>query len=231
MTSPIQYFLFDFDGVLADSEIHTLPTIERVAANYNLTWGKLRQEYGGWTWHAIADELLATTVSNAAALPPVDVLADELATAFSEAVLSAPISVHGAIGAVRAASKVGRVAVVTGSRGPLVEAWLQHFHVRDCVELIVGAESYERAKPAPDAYQTALRRLAANPSDAIVFEDSPAGVAAAVAADLRVYLIGETSLPETLGTRILGQFVNFKAPGLIRRLRDENGLMFRANAE
>ena len=135
LTSPIQYFLFDFDGVLADSEIHTLPTIERVAANYNLTWGKLRQEYGGWTWHAIADELLATTVSNAAALPPVDVLADELATAFSEAVLSAPISVHGAIGAVRAASKVGRVAVVTGSRGPLVEAWLQHFHVRDCVEL------------------------------------------------------------------------------------------------
>ena len=124
---------------------YTLPTIERVSANYNLTWGKLRQEYGGWTWHAIADELLATTVSNAA-LPPIDVLADELATAFPRC-LKRAISVHGATGAAGAASKVGRVAVVTGSRGPLVEAWLQHFHVRDCVELIVGAESYERTKP------------------------------------------------------------------------------------
>ena len=85
-------------------------------------------------------------------------------------------------------------------------------------------ESYE-CKPYSDA-----GGVLANPPCHRV-EDSPAGVAAAVAADLRVYLIGETSLPETLGTRILGQFVNFKAPGLIRRLRDENGLMFRANAE
>ena len=145
-----QHFLFDFDGVLADSEIHTLPTIKLIAARHAFSSDILRDEYGGWTWAAIADELLADIASHTAALPSTDILSDELAAAFSQSVLSSPVAVPGAIEAVKAAAQVGRVAVVTGSRGALVEAWLNHFHIRRYVELIVSAETYERAKPAPD---------------------------------------------------------------------------------
>jgi pseudouridine-5'-monophosphatase len=41
-------------------------------------------------------------------------------------------------------------------------------------------------KPAPDIFLTAARDLAADPSRCVVFEDSPAGVEAALAAGMRV---------------------------------------------
>lgn len=217
--------------MLADSEIHTLPTIKLIAARHNLSWDSLRDEYGGWTWAAIADELLANIASHTAALPSTDILSDELAAAFSQSVLSSPIAVPGAIEAVKAAAQVGRVAVVTGSRSALVEAWLNHFHIRQYVELIVSAETYERAKPAPDAYRTALERFMAEAGETIVFEDSPAGVTAAIAAELCVYVIGETPLPLNLKASVLGQFTDFTDPTLIRRMMTEHGLDLRANAD
>jgi sugar-phosphatase len=44
----------------------------------------------------------------------------------------------------------------------------------------------EHAKPAPDVYVLAARRLGVDPANCIVFEDSPVGVNAARAAGARV---------------------------------------------
>jgi HAD superfamily hydrolase (TIGR01509 family) len=50
---------------------------------------------------------------------------------------------------------------------------------------IFSADEVERGKPAPDLFLHAAERMGAAPSDCVVIEDSPAGVAAARAAGMR----------------------------------------------
>jgi sugar-phosphatase len=72
-------------------------------------------------------------------------------------------------------------AIVTSSR---------RWHVERCFDandlptppVAVYADDVERGKPAPDGYLQAVRRLNADPGDALVIEDSPAGVRSGKAA-------------------------------------------------
>jgi HAD superfamily hydrolase (TIGR01509 family) len=56
-------------------------------------------------------------------------------------------------------------------------------------EVVVSAGEVGRAKPAPDVYLEACRRLGVSPSEAVALEDSPTGVTAAKAAGLTVIAI------------------------------------------
>lgn len=57
----------------------------------------------------------------------------------------------------------------------------------------MSADDVARAKPAPDLYLTACRRLAAEPARSVAFEDSRTGVASALAAQM--FVIGVPSAP------------------------------------
>ena len=50
----------------------------------------------------------------------------------------------------------------------------------------VTAEHVQKGKPAPDVFLEVARRLGADPSRCVVFEDAPAGVEAGKAAGMRV---------------------------------------------
>jgi sugar-phosphatase len=54
---------------------------------------------------------------------------------------------------------------------------------------MVVAEDAKRGKPAPDGYLLGAERLGVAPSNCIVFEDAPAGVAAGKAAGATVIAI------------------------------------------
>lgn len=51
-----------------------------------------------------------------------------------------------------------------------------------------------RGKPAPDIFTTAATRLAAEPTSTLVFEDSPAGLEAGVAAGMRVIAVPDVNM-------------------------------------
>ena len=53
-------------------------------------------------------------------------------------------------------------------------------------DIMMVAEEVKRGKPAPDGYRMGAERLGYAPSDCVVFEDAPAGVAAGKAAGARV---------------------------------------------
>jgi len=57
-----------------------------------------------------------------------------------------------------------------------------HFHE----DFVFSAQMVERGKPEPDLFLMAAYRLGARPSSCLVIEDSPHGVAAAVAAGMPV---------------------------------------------
>jgi len=54
-------------------------------------------------------------------------------------------------------------------------------------DLILGNDEVSNPKPDPEIYQTAFTRLGVQPSESIVVEDAPHGVAAARASGANVY--------------------------------------------
>jgi len=58
--------------------------------------------------------------------------------------------------------------------------------------MMVTGEDVENGKPAPDCFLLAARRFGLDPSDCLVFEDAPAGIAAAEAAGTGLAVITTT---------------------------------------
>lgn len=56
-------------------------------------------------------------------------------------------------------------------------------------QIMVSAEDVEHGKPAPDCFLLAARKLGVKPEECLVFEDAPAGIAAAEAAGAKVMVI------------------------------------------
>lgn len=78
------------------------------------------------------------------------------------------------------------IALATNAERANVDFVLDGGSLRPYFDAIVDGSQVERPKPAPDVYLRAARLLEIPPSNCIVFEDSPVGVAAAVAAGMRV---------------------------------------------
>ncbi len=58
--------------------------------------------------------------------------------------------------------------------------------------VMVTAEDVSRGKPAPDCFLLGAERLGVSAQDGLIFEDAPAGIAAAEAAGARVMLVTAT---------------------------------------
>jgi len=87
------------------------------------------------------------------------------------------------------------IMVVSGScRAELAEA-IELLGIGEQLETYFGAEDYPRGKPAPDGYLQAARHLDVEPARCVVFEDSEAGIAAGLAAGMRVVATSAANLP------------------------------------
>ncbi|HEX8541087.1 MAG TPA: HAD-IA family hydrolase [Pseudomonas sp.] len=84
-----------------------------------------------------------------------------------------------------------RWAIVTSAPRALAEARLQAAGLKVPAHLIT-AEDVSQGKPAPDCFLLAAKRLGVAPADCLVFEDAPAGIAAAEAAGASVMVITAT---------------------------------------
>ena len=180
--------LFDLDGTLIDTEVHTDAAISVVTARYGVTDFSLpHSETRGRTWAHIADAVRARTRINA---PAADIAAAMLAY-WNQAVADVN-AVPGAPQAIRAAAAAGlRLAVVSSSPRSVINYFVDKLGVGDCVGLHarIGAESVSKGKPDPEGFLLAARILATDPAAALVFEDSRAGLLAAQAAGMRSMFI------------------------------------------
>lgn len=97
------------------------------------------------------------------------------------------------VGAVldRAVAQGWARAVVTNAPPDNAEAMLQAIGLRHHFEVVISGEECPRGKPHPDPYLAALDSLGVAATESIAFEDSPSGLAAAVAAGIPV--VGVTS--------------------------------------
>ncbi|MGI9318241.1 MAG: HAD-IA family hydrolase [bacterium] len=92
------------------------------------------------------------------------------------------------------------IAVATSSTTELFEIkksrhteWFSLFDVT-----VTGDDpDVTRAKPAPDIFLTAAKRLDSNPNSTLVFEDAPSGLAAGIAAGMRVIVVPDPNMDRT----------------------------------
>lgn len=82
-----------------------------------------------------------------------------------------------------------RMGVVTGSRREHFQVIHKQTNLLRFFEFTVVRENYERSKPHPDGYLTAMKLHRLTPDECIVIEDSERGVRAAADAGLRVFVV------------------------------------------
>ncbi|MCG7443693.1 HAD family phosphatase [Dermabacter vaginalis] len=93
-------------------------------------------------------------------------------------------------------SRLARVMpIAIGSNSPqaIVEQCVHAVGWQDRFKAALGVNEGMNPKPAPDLYVEAARRLGVDPRDCVIFEDSPTGARAAVAAGAFVVTIGEAA--------------------------------------
>ncbi len=86
-----------------------------------------------------------------------------------------------------------RRAVATSSRNAAL--LLERTALADAFDAVVSGNDVREAKPAPEIFLLAARRLGLDPAECVVVEDAPAGIEAARRAGMAVFGIGS---PEAL---------------------------------
>jgi HAD superfamily hydrolase (TIGR01509 family) len=178
--------LFDFDGVLIDSEA----VGNRHLADYLTAAGHPTTLTDTFRFMGLSGEAFRAAVMRwiRKALP--DDFEAALASASARALAEGIAEVAGAVAFVRALPADLPIAVVSSSSTEWLSTHLTHLGLRERFgdHLYSGREHVARGKPAPDLYLYAARQLGVDISRVAVIEDSPVGATGAVASG--AYVIG-----------------------------------------
>jgi len=107
-------------------------------------------------------------------------------------------------------SRVCKLGLASGSERPVVEAVLSLQDLRRFFSATVTASDIKRGKPAPDIFLLTAELLSVAPGDCWVIEDSKPGVAAGLAAGMRVIAITNTHPAQELrpATRVVSRYAD-----------------------
>lgn len=180
-------FIFDLDGTLADtSPVHAAAFSEALAPHgIDVDYATI----AGLSTDAAMRRLLAD-----AGLPIDDAGVAALVIAkrtAARAGLAGVREIAGASAFVDLAGATHRLALCTSAAHATVQGTLATLGLSGRFDPVVTADDVTRAKPAPDPFLAVLDRAGIDAADALVFEDSDAGLAAARAAGIDAIRIGD----------------------------------------
>jgi HAD superfamily hydrolase (TIGR01509 family) len=175
--------IFDFDGLIIDSERVEADCIIEVVAEWGhtMSYRDIGHLFGSVDADEQWDELLGATCGRS-----LSELDERLRTMVSPLKDQLPL-LPGVRDLLDAAHDRGlRVGIGTGNTASTLERRLGRHGVFERFDAIVTRAEVPRGKPAPDIYLEVARRLQARPEACLVLEDSAIGCEAALAAGMRV---------------------------------------------
>jgi beta-phosphoglucomutase len=204
----LRAIVFDFDGVIVDSEPAILGLYQQMAAMEG--WNLSKEEYYR-NYLALDDRAVITQLYRSRRRELSAERRDELvrwkSEAYVETVCDHLSPLPGALDFVRRCSNLFPLAIASGSLRNEVEYLLGKLGLRQLFAVLSTAEDSERSKPDPGVYLWALAGLQRLESfrdhpleaaDCLAIEDAPAGVDAAHAAGIRCVGLAHSQPPEEL---------------------------------
>ena len=178
----IKAILFDLDGLMFDSEPHSLASWEAVLEERGVT---LDQPTIDSILGRRIDATARTLIDKYHLSDTVQGLADAK-TKYQIAHLDG--NVPPMPGMIELLDEIDRrgmpKAIASSGIRPYVEAVLRVNGLLDRFSVIITGDQVAHGKPAPDVFLAAARALNVEPQDCLVLEDAPAGVQAAQAAGM-----------------------------------------------
>lgn len=181
--------VFDFDGVIVDSEPAHAASIEIALATIGLGFPH-KDDYSRYIGRGDRDVMTEIAADQGRELTPAEMqrLVEAKSRAFLDLARAGTIRPYaGSVELIHAAAEAGPVAVCSGSERAIVEPVLESLGLLPVFRTVVTASDVPRPKPDPTGYLLAAERLGVRPGRAVAIEDSPTGVRAAVAAGYRVH--------------------------------------------
>lgn len=182
--------IFDWEGVVVDSAAAHEESWERLAKNENrpLPPGHFALSFGR-TNREIFPEILQWTADPA----EIERLSEIKEALYREVVVERGLDlITGARDLIMTLQTAG-VPLAVGSSTPRrnLDVALPLLGLGECFQAIVAMEDVRQGKPHPEVFLTAAKRLGAEPTSCVVFEDAPAGLTAAKACGM--YAVGFTT--------------------------------------
>lgn len=202
----IKALLFDFDGLILDTETTEFRVWQSIYREYGQemlpeTWGQVVGGYGISNFDGAVH--LAGLVGNGLNARELDARYRSESDAL---ILQQPV-LPGVVNYLDDAHRLGlRLAVASSSPHSWVDTHLTRLGLADRFDVIICRDDVPpgRTKPHPDLFLKALDALGVKSDEAIVFEDSPNGVNAARAAGIFVVAVPNpiTTLLKTNGANL-----------------------------
>lgn len=191
----LKALLFDLDGTLADTNsVHRLTWVETLEPyGYDVTWDFYRDRISG----RLTPEIVADLFPD---LSPEEVQAMANAKEANFRERAGELEpLPGLLNFIsKARGKGMRIALVTNAPKENVPAILGALGLQDAFEPVILGEELDAGKPDPTPYEAALEAVGISAEEAVAFEDSPSGIASAVAASVPTVGIASTHDPEAL---------------------------------
>lgn len=186
--------IFDFDGVIVDTEPIHYAAFQRVLVPLGLqfSWDEYVETYIGFDdrdafRHAFSSQGIELGQEK------LHTLIEQKASFFTEVIRSGVTPYPGALDLIsHLHDNKAPLAICSGALRSDINPILSMLGISDYFDVIVTAEDVAASKPDPECYQLTFQRLQSihkhsfTKDTTVVIEDTPAGIAAAKAAGLKV---------------------------------------------
>jgi beta-phosphoglucomutase len=216
----IRAVVFDFDGVLANSEPLHLRAYQEVLSDLGITLS--REDYYA-SYLGFDDEGVFSAIAEAHGLnmPPsrLAALVADKGRVFDAMAESTDVLYAGAGDCIKGLAVEYPLGIASGALRPEIETVLKHAGLGHYFRFIVASGDTPLSKPSPDPYLRAAQRHGLLPAECVAIEDSRWGLASARDAGLVCVGITTTYGRQELGLadRVIDSLSEF-TPAFIRSL-------------
>lgn len=186
MPTQLEALIFDFDGLILDTETPEFQTLQSIYAEYDLElslkdWATI---IGGSGFDPVADleKRLGKSLDRQAI--------QRKSRTKIDALIEQNTALPGVLDLLNQAEQRGlKLAIASSSPHVWVDTHLARLGLFERFDHIVCADDVSRVKPSPELFLLAQTRLNVRAERAVIFEDSPNGVKAANAAGIPVVVV------------------------------------------
>jgi len=203
----VQAVIFDFDGVIVDTEPLHYRAFQQILAPLGLifSWNEYQETYMGFDDRDAFLEAFKAYGKQISRDELIALIATK-ADIFQEVIRGGVKAYPGVVELIKSLHSLNvPLAICSGALHSDIAPILKTLDIESCFEIIVSADDVAKSKPDPECYRLAFSRLCCHwpqlqltENDTIAIEDTPAGISAASQAGLKVIAVTNSYSKELL---------------------------------